>query len=84
MALVLAGKGAALAAFDLPADHLVKLAVDLASKPIAWVVADVTNRPSLVQAVLNLEDRRGPIDRLLAGLSVGWETFMHDFLAEAV
>jgi NAD(P)-dependent dehydrogenase (short-subunit alcohol dehydrogenase family) len=84
LALTLAGEGAAVAGIDLDAGPLEKLAGELAGKPFAWAVADVTDLAGLRRAAAGLEGRLGPIDLLFANAGIGRETSALDFHAEDV
>src|SRR5262249_33481690 len=52
--------------------------------PVAWAVADVTNRPALCEAVAKVADRLGPIDLLFANAGIGRETSALAFRAEDI
>jgi NAD(P)-dependent dehydrogenase (short-subunit alcohol dehydrogenase family) len=82
VALALAAEGARIAAIDLQQPGLEQLAADLAGKPIAWVVADVTDLAATRAAVAQLEQELGPTDLLLASAGVGRETCAQDFRGE--
>jgi NAD(P)-dependent dehydrogenase (short-subunit alcohol dehydrogenase family) len=82
-ALQLAEAGASVAAVDLDAAGLDKLADELQGKPVATAVADVTDRPALLQAVAGLEQKLGPTDLLFANAGIGRETTL-PFAAEGV
>jgi NAD(P)-dependent dehydrogenase (short-subunit alcohol dehydrogenase family) len=84
LALALAAEGAAVAALDLNAAGLAALGGELAGKPYAWAVADVTDLPGLRQAAKGLEARLGPVDLLIANAGIGRETSALDFRAEDV
>jgi short-subunit dehydrogenase len=88
VAVMLAASGAHIAALDRQADGLEKLAADLAGKPLAWAVADVTDRAATLAAVADLENRLGPTDLLLAGAGIGRQTdgahFRADEFAETI
>jgi len=81
LALTLAGAGAAIAAVDLAAEPLAKLAESLPGKPVAWSVADVTDRAALAAAVHDLVGRLGPVDLLFANAGIGLETSALEFRA---
>jgi NAD(P)-dependent dehydrogenase (short-subunit alcohol dehydrogenase family) len=81
LALTLAGAGAAIAAIDLAAEPLAKLAEALPGKPVAWAVADVTDRAALTAAVHDLVGRLGPVDLLVANAGIGLETSAVEFRA---
>jgi NAD(P)-dependent dehydrogenase (short-subunit alcohol dehydrogenase family) len=74
LALTLAGAGAAVAAVDLAAEPLAKLADALPGKPVAAALADVTDRAALTAAVTDLVGRLGPVDLLIANAGIGLET----------
>src|SRR5438132_7327930 len=84
LALTLAAEGATIAAVDLRPEPLAALATDLAGKPCAWQVADVTDRAALYAAVDKLAERLGPVDLLIANAGIGRETTALDFHAEDV
>src|SRR5438067_254202 len=73
LALLLAQDGYRIAAFDLQAEGLAKLAAELGGA-CATAVADVTSLPSLSAAVADLEARLGPTELLIASAGVGIET----------
>jgi NAD(P)-dependent dehydrogenase (short-subunit alcohol dehydrogenase family) len=81
LALNLAAEGAIIAAVDLQAEALEKLAADLGGKGCAWAVADVTTFAALREAVDKLQDRLGPVDVLIASAGIGVETSAQDFHA---
>lgn len=74
LALTLAEDGAAIAAVDLKPEPLAALEAELKGKPIAWAVADVTDRTTLRPAIAELRERLGPIDLLIANAGIGIET----------
>lgn len=74
LVLALANQGAAVGLIDLRSQPLAALAEELPGKPLAWAVADVTDRPALQEAVAHIEERLGPIDLLIAGAGIGKET----------
>jgi NAD(P)-dependent dehydrogenase (short-subunit alcohol dehydrogenase family) len=82
MALTLAAEGARILAVDLHPEPLAALERDLAGKPVAWAVADVTDRAALVPAVARLSERLGPVDLLIASAGIGLATPALDFPAE--
>lgn len=84
LALTLAAEGAAVAAVDLAPEPLAALAEALPGRFVAWAVADVTDRPALLAAVVKLTDRLGPVDLLFANAGIGRETSGLAFRAEAV
>jgi NAD(P)-dependent dehydrogenase (short-subunit alcohol dehydrogenase family) len=73
LALHLAREGAALAAVDLKPDSLKSLANELPGTPFAWAVGDVTDRPSLHEAVAQVVREAGPIDVVFANAGIGLE-----------
>src|SRR5262249_41052010 len=82
LALQLAAEGARVAALDLQADGLEKLAAELPGKPFARAVADVTDLAGMRQAVRDLEGQLGPTDLLIASAGIGCQTSALDFRAE--
>jgi short-subunit dehydrogenase len=84
MARLLAAEGAAVAAIDLAAGPLRELASQLAGKPFAGAVADVTDLPGLRRAVAELEGQVGPVELLIASAGIGRETSALDFHAEDI
>src|SRR5262245_32283204 len=82
LALQLAAEGARVAALDLQADGLEKLAGELAGKPFARAVADVTDLAAVRRAVADLEGQLGPTDLLIASAGIGRETPALTFRAE--
>jgi len=82
LALTLSAEGASIAAVDLKPEPLAALAAELAGKPCAWAVADVTDVTGLRSAVKDLEQRQGPIDLLIANAGIGRETSAFTFRAE--
>jgi NAD(P)-dependent dehydrogenase (short-subunit alcohol dehydrogenase family) len=84
LALALSAEGAAVAAVDVHATGLESLGGELAGKPYAWAVADVTDLPGLRRAAKELEGRLGPVDLLIANAGIGRETSALDFRAEDV
>jgi NAD(P)-dependent dehydrogenase (short-subunit alcohol dehydrogenase family) len=81
LALDLAAEGAVIAALDLDADALTALADVIAPKPVAWAVADVTDRTSLQPAIAELQAKLGPIDLLIANAGVACENSALSFSA---
>lgn len=81
LALDLARAGAAIAAVDLQPGPLETLAAELAGKPFAWAVADVTDYKALQKAATDLQQRLGPIDLLIASAGIGRPTPALDFSA---
>jgi NAD(P)-dependent dehydrogenase (short-subunit alcohol dehydrogenase family) len=84
LALVLAERGAAVAGIDVQGAALEKLAGELAGRPFAWAVADVTDLAGLRRAAADLERQVGPTDLLFANAGIGRETSALDFHAEDV
>lgn len=84
LALLLAAEGAKIAALDLRPDGLASLAAELAGKPIATAVADVTDVVALRAAVAELEGTLGPTDLLIASAGVGRGTPATAWRAEDV
>src|SRR5262249_51856038 len=82
LAIDLSREGAAIAAVDLKAEPLTKLEAELAGKPMAWVIADVTDAAALRQAALELGRKLGPIDLLIANAGIGMTNSALDFRAE--
>jgi NAD(P)-dependent dehydrogenase (short-subunit alcohol dehydrogenase family) len=80
----LAQEGAALAAIDLRPEPLVALAAELPGKPVAWAVADVTDREALARAVAQTVQQLGPVDLLIANAGIGRLTSALDFRAEDI
>jgi short-subunit dehydrogenase len=84
VALQLAHEGARIAALDLVADGLDKLAADLKGRPCALAVADVRDAEATRAAALQLEAALGPTDLLLAAAGIGRETSALDFSTQDV
>ena len=82
LALTLAGEGASIAAVDLRPEGLVALAAELAGKPFASAVADVTDRDAIRSAVAQVSERLGTVDVLVANAGIGIETSAHNYRAE--
>jgi NAD(P)-dependent dehydrogenase (short-subunit alcohol dehydrogenase family) len=81
-AVALAAEGAKIAALDVQADLLEKLAVELKGKPFAHAVADVTNLGAVRAATKQLESQLGPTDLLIASAGIGRETSALDYKGE--
>jgi short-subunit dehydrogenase len=81
LALDLAGERAVVAAVDRKPDALTALAAEWPGKPLAWAVADVTDRSALCEAVAKLQERLGPVDVLIANAGIGIETSALEFHA---
>jgi short-subunit dehydrogenase len=84
LARELSAGGTAIAAIDLHAEPLQKLEAELAGRPLAWAVSDVTDRERLRPAVAALQERLGPVDLLIANAGIGRETSALSFRAEDV
>jgi NAD(P)-dependent dehydrogenase (short-subunit alcohol dehydrogenase family) len=82
LALNFAAEGARIAALDCQSDGLDRLAADLKGKPVACVVADVTDLAAMRVAVPRLESQLGPTDLLVASAGIGIETPAEMFRAE--
>jgi NAD(P)-dependent dehydrogenase (short-subunit alcohol dehydrogenase family) len=70
----LAAQGAAIAAIDLIAEPLRKLADELPGSRLAYALADVRDRAALRNAACQLARQLGPIDILIANAGIGIET----------
>jgi NAD(P)-dependent dehydrogenase (short-subunit alcohol dehydrogenase family) len=79
----LAAQGAKIAALDLQPGPLADLSRELAGKPLATAVADVTDREALNKAVEQLQQQLGPADMLFASAGLGIPTPAAEFDAEA-
>ena len=79
-----AGEGAKIAGIDVDADASKSLEAELAGKSVAFAVADVADRASLLDAVRGLEQRLGPVDLLIANAGIGRETSALTFDGEAI
>jgi short-subunit dehydrogenase len=75
-------EGARIAAIDRQAEALEALERDWKQPNLAWAAADVTDRESLSQAIQDLEQRLGPVDRLIACAGVGQATPAEAFPAD--
>jgi NAD(P)-dependent dehydrogenase (short-subunit alcohol dehydrogenase family) len=82
LALALAREGAAIAAIDLHPEPLATLAVELAGKPLAWAVGDVTDRAGLHKGVREVTQQLGPVDLLIANAGILIENSVSAFPAE--
>src|SRR5262245_29946901 len=80
LALQLAQEGARVAALDINAGMLESLSEVLPGSAIAC--ADVTDRQSLKIGVEKIRQHLGPIDMLIAGAGLGFETSALEFHAE--
>jgi NAD(P)-dependent dehydrogenase (short-subunit alcohol dehydrogenase family) len=74
--------GARVGGLDNQAQSLESLAAEVNNPDFAWVVADVTDRPALIAAVRQLEERLGPVDRLIACAGIGRFTAATTFPAQ--
>jgi NAD(P)-dependent dehydrogenase (short-subunit alcohol dehydrogenase family) len=84
LALQLAAEGAAIAALDVNAAGLISLGEELAGKPFAFVVADVTDAGAVQAAVAEAQERLGRVDLLFASAGIGCETSALELRAEDV
>lgn len=84
LARQLSSLGAKIGGLDLQADALTALGTELAGRPYASAVADVTDRPALTAAVRTLEATLGPADILIAGAGIGRETLATQDHAAAI
>jgi NAD(P)-dependent dehydrogenase (short-subunit alcohol dehydrogenase family) len=78
----LLNEGARIAAIDRQADALEALEREWKQPNFAWAAADVTDRAALNQAVQDLEQRLGPVDRLIACAGIGQATPAESFPGE--
>jgi NAD(P)-dependent dehydrogenase (short-subunit alcohol dehydrogenase family) len=67
-------EGARVAGVDHREDALAALEAELQHPDFTWAVANVTDRPALLAAVQQLEERLGPVDRLIACAGVSFAT----------
>src|ERR1700752_3544897 len=76
LALELARRGAVIAALDLKPEPLEALTAELkaTNAGVGWELGDVTDRPSLHQAVETFTKRLAPIEILIANTGVDIET----------
>jgi NAD(P)-dependent dehydrogenase (short-subunit alcohol dehydrogenase family) len=79
----LATQGARVGAIDVRGEGLDDLQRDLAGRPLATAVADVTDAPGLREAVAQIEARLGPVDVLIANAGISHETPATDFPPES-
>jgi len=79
-----AREGAAIAAVDTEAEALAAVEKELAGRPFAGAVADVTDRDGLCRAIAGLEAKLGPTDVLIANAGIGRETSALAFRADDV
>jgi NAD(P)-dependent dehydrogenase (short-subunit alcohol dehydrogenase family) len=84
LARMLAQEGARIAALDRQPALLEDLKKDLAGKPLACAVADVTDLEAVRKAVDQLEQEVGPTDLLIASAGLGHGTPAYDFQAESI
>ena len=84
LAHLLAAEGARIAALDRQAPALDTLAGELAGKPFASAVSDVTDLAAVRAAVAGLERQLGPTDLLVASAGIGHKTSAAEFGAEEV
>jgi NAD(P)-dependent dehydrogenase (short-subunit alcohol dehydrogenase family) len=84
LARLLAAEGARIAAVDCRPEGLAALQTDLAGKPVATAVADVTDLPAMRSAVAQLESQLGPADLLIACAGIGRKTAADNFQAEEI
>lgn len=70
----LSALGARVGGLDLNVESLRNLERDLAGRPFAHAVADVTDRAALNAAVARLESKLGPTDVLIGAAGIGRET----------
>jgi NAD(P)-dependent dehydrogenase (short-subunit alcohol dehydrogenase family) len=84
LALTLSREGAAIVAVDLKPEGLESLGKELAGKPYAWTIADVTDVSALRTAVKELEQQQGPIEMLIANAGIGRDTCALSLRAEDV
>lgn len=82
LARALIGYGARVAAVDRDAAGLDGLARELAGRPLATAVADVTDADGLRAAVAQLEAAVGPTDVLVANAGIMRQTMATEFLPE--
>ncbi|HLW66753.1 MAG TPA: SDR family NAD(P)-dependent oxidoreductase [Gemmataceae bacterium] len=75
-------EGARIAAVDRQAEALKALEREWKPPNLAWAVADVTDRAALNQAVQDLEQRLGPVDRLIVCAGIGQATPAEAFPGE--
>jgi NAD(P)-dependent dehydrogenase (short-subunit alcohol dehydrogenase family) len=74
LALRLSRNGWAVGALDVNGEALASLEQELEPRASSSATADVTDRQALFAAVARLEERLGPVDRLIASAGVGFET----------
>src|SRR5213596_1218762 len=71
LAVRLSAAGAVIGGIDRDGAGLAALAAELIGRPLAWAVADVTDRAALASAVREIEAPLGPTDCLIACAGVG-------------
>src|SRR5437660_9005732 len=81
LALQMAREGAAIAAIDLQTEPLAALAAELPGNNVAWAVGDVTDCEALRKAVLQIRQKLGPVDLLIANAGIGITNSALDFRA---
>ena len=81
-ARALSAEGAKVAAMDVQAEPLEKLAAELKGKPFAYAVADVTDLAAVRAATKKLESELGPTYLLIASAGIGRETSALDYKGE--
>lgn len=84
LARVLSAEGAKIAALDRDPAALESLSAELAGKPLATALADVTDLPGTRVACAALERKLGPIDILIANAGIGIETSALNYRGEDV
>jgi len=82
LALMLSQQGARIAALDRQPESLESLKTQLAGKPLACAVADVTDLSAVRSAVARLEQKIGPTSMLIASAGLGRGTPASAFRAE--
>src|SRR5947209_7156414 len=82
LSLDLAREGAFVAGVDVNQESLAKLAAELPGGRFAWAAGDVTDRPSLRDAVAKTVRQLGPVDLLIANAGIGFENSALSFRAE--
>jgi NAD(P)-dependent dehydrogenase (short-subunit alcohol dehydrogenase family) len=84
LALLLAQQGSRIAALDRQPELLEELKTQLAGKPLACAVADVTDPEAVRSAVAGLERELGPTGMLIASAGLGRGTPASAFRAEDI
>jgi NAD(P)-dependent dehydrogenase (short-subunit alcohol dehydrogenase family) len=82
LALEMARHGAVIAALDLHAGPLMKLAAELPAS--AWRVADVTDRAAVARATADFVRELGPVEILIASAGIGFTTSAMDYDAASL